>query len=219
MTLLASLSLALCAALALSQETAAEEPAAVEAASGVSKPGRWLTNVSAGYPWWSARLQLGLPRGLSPLLEVNTALGRRWRPAVGLATLWVSRPHLRIGGEALFGWLLQGGDLYRVGPNVELRLRLAVPLRRAVPYVVLGSQHTLLSERFTTEREGGSTTRQIRLGGEWMGWASLGLIVAATPRLGIDFGVDLTGADSLRAPSIPGAHFGLVFGDYRRQRP
>jgi len=196
-----------------------EEPTAVEAASGVSRPGRWLASASGGYPWWSARLQLGLPRGLSPFLEINTALGRRWRPAIGLATLWVTRPRLRIGGEALFGWLFQAGELARVGPNVELRVRLAVPLGRAVPYLVVGSQHTLLAERTTTERPGGRVTRQISLDGEWMGWASLGLIVAASPRLGIDFGVDLTGADGLRAPSIPGAHFGLVFGDYRRQRP
>ncbi len=208
----------LAATLAVAEAGEYEEPVAAQAASGVSGEGRWLVGASAGYPWSGLRAQLGLRHGLSPLVEVDTALGRRWRPAAGLAMLWVSRARLRIGGEALFGWLLQGGELRRFGPSAELRVRIAVPLGRAVPYAVVGTQHTLLADRTRTERLDGSRSTEIQLDGEWMGRATIGLMVAASHRLAIDFGLDLTGTDGLRVPSIPGAHFGIVFGDHQRRR-
>ena len=219
MNALATLAALTLAALAPGAPHDPDEPVAAQAAAGASSGGRWLVHATAGYPWWGARAQLGLAHGLSPLFEVNTALGRRWRPAAGLAMLWLDRPHLRIGGEALLGWLFQAAPLRRFGPNVELRVRIAVPLRRAVPYAVFGSQHTLLSARDRVERLDGSTSTQIRLGGEWTGFATVGVLIAASSRLAIDFGVDLTGYDSLRAPSIPGAHFGLAFGGRWRPQP
>ncbi|MEZ4382591.1 MAG: hypothetical protein R3A79_14735 [Nannocystaceae bacterium] len=191
------------------------EPTAFQAASGVSSEGRWLVNVSGGYPWWSARLQLGLRHGLSPLFEVQTARFRRWRPAVGLAMLWLERPRARISGEALFGWLVQGGELARRGANVELRVRAAFPLRRAAPYVMAGSQHTLLADRTTILSAAGESTSW-SLRGEWTGWGTVGLIAAVTQNVGLDLAVDLTWVDAPGTVAIPGAHAGLIIGGVRR---
>lgn len=191
------------------------EPTAFQAASGVSSEGRWLVNVSAGYPWWAARMQLGLRHGLSPLFEVQTARFRRWRPAVGLAMLWLERPRARISGEALFGWLVQGGELARRGANVELRIRAAFPFRRVAPYVMAGSQHTLLADRTTIIRATGES-RSWSLRGEWTGWGTVGLIAAVSQNVGLDFAVDLTWVDAPGTVAIPGAHAGLIIGGLRR---
>jgi hypothetical protein len=191
------------------------EPTAFQAASGVSSEGRWLVNVSAGYPWWAARMQLGLRHGLSPVFEVQTARFRRWRPAVGLAMLWLERPRARISGEALFGWLVQGGELARRGANVELRVRAAFPLRRVAPYVMAGSQHTLLADRTTIIRASGES-REWSFRGEWTGWGTVGLIAAVSQNVGLDFAVDLTWVDAPATVAIPGAHAGLIIGGLRR---
>lgn len=192
------------------------EPSAFEGASGVSSEGRWLASATAGYPWWGVRLQLGLRHGLSPLVEVQTALARRWRPAAGLSMLWVNLPRLRIGGEALLGWLFQSGELGRRGPNAELRVRIAAPLRRLAPYIMLGSQHTLLADRTTVIRAAGEE-RSWSLRGEWTGWGTVGVAVPITRRVGLDFGVDLTWVDAPETIAIPGAHGGIIIGGFRQE--
>lgn len=191
------------------------EPSAFEGASGVSSEGRWLASATAGYPWWGVRLQLGLRHGLSPLVEVQTALARRWRPAAGLSMLWVNLPRLRIGGEALLGWLFQSGELGRRGPNAELRVRIAAPLRRIAPYIMLGSQHTLLADRTTVIRASGEE-RSWSLRGEWTGWGTVGVAVPITRRVGLDLGVDLTWVDAPETIAIPGAHGGIIIGGFRQ---
>jgi len=191
------------------------EPSAFEAASGVSSSGRWLASATAGYPWWGVRLQLGFRHGLSPLVEVQTALARRWRPAAGLSMLWVNLPRLRIGGEALLGWLFQAGELGRRGPNAELRVRVAAPLRRLAPYIMLGSQHTLLADRTTVIRASGEE-RSWSLRGEWTGWGTVGVAVPITRRVGLDLGVDLTWVDAPETIVIPGAHGGIIIGGFRQ---
>ncbi len=193
------------------------EPSAFQAAQGVSSEGRWQASATAGYPWWGVRLQLGLRHGLSPVVEVQTALARRWRPAAGLSMLWVNLPRLRIGGEALFGWLFQAGELSRRGPNAELRVRVAVPLRRLAPYVMLGSQHTLLADRTTIVRPGGEE-RSWSLRGEWTGWGTVGLAIPITTRVGLDLGVDLTWVDAPETIAIPGGHGGIIIGGFRQTR-
>ncbi len=193
------------------------EPSAFQAAQGVSSEGRWLASATAGYPWWGVRLQLGLRHGLSPLVEVQTALARRWRPAAGLSMLWVNLPRLRISGEGLLGWLFQAGELNRRGPNAELRVRVAVPLRRLAPYVMLGSQHTLLADRTTIVRPGGEE-RSWSLRGEWTGWGTVGLAIPITTRVGLDLGVDLTWVDAPQTIAIPGAHGGIIIGGFRQKR-
>jgi len=193
------------------------EPSTFEVAQGVSSEGRWAASISGGYPWSALRVQLGLRHGLSPLFEVQMALARRWRPAFGLAMLWLDRPRLRISGEGLVGWLFQSGELARRGPNAELRVRIAVPMRRLAPYLMLGSQHTLLTDRTTIIRPGGEE-RSLSLDGEWTGWATVGLAFAINKRVGIDLGVDLTWVDAPETIAIPGAHAGLIIGGFRQTR-
>lgn len=192
------------------------DPVAIRAAYGVAGERGWLVGVQGGYPWSGLRAQLGLRGGLSPLVELQSARLRRFRPAVGVSRLWYAGRRLRIGSEALVGWLFQVGDLARRGPNLELRLRLAVRVRlRFTPYLMIGSQHTLLADRTTIEAAEG-TTRTWSLRGEWTGFATLGVLIAATPNLGLDFGLDAAWVDAAAGtPAIPGAHAGLVFGGLR----
>ncbi|MCB9565761.1 MAG: hypothetical protein H6710_00785 [Myxococcales bacterium] len=187
------------------------ESVAHQAAAGFSGDGRWQVGASAGYPWWGARAQLGVGHGLSTAVELQSALARRWRPAIGLTSLWLDRPRVRISGELLLGWLFQVGELARRGPNAELRLRLALRLRRAAPYLMLGSQHTLLASRTTIEAASGTTVRWSARG-EWTGWATLGVVAAVSRKWGIDLAADLTWVDAPATAAIPGAHIGLVYG-------
>ncbi|MEZ4450479.1 MAG: hypothetical protein R3B09_13450 [Nannocystaceae bacterium] len=190
-------------------------PVAYQAATGVSSARRWQVGLQGGFPWWGARAQLGLGHGFSPSLDLQIARFRRFRPAVGIAHTWVDHGRLRISGEVLLGWLFQIGDLARRGPNVELRVRVALALRRASPYLMLGSQSTLLADRTTIDGIAG-TSRAWSLRGEWTGWATLGVMVAATYDVALDFGLDAAWVDAASgAPAIPGAHFGVHFGGPR----
>ncbi len=192
-------------------------PSAFEAASGVSASGHWLFVGSAGFPWSTLRLQLGTHSGFSPLIELQSARLRRWRPAIGFATHWLHRPRLRISGEWLFGWLIQTGDLPRRGPNAELRVRIAAPFRRLAPYLMVGSQSTLLANRTTISRADGAQTSW-SFDGEWTGFATLGLVLAIKKRVGLDLGIDMTFYDVPNTQTIPGAHLGLIIGGFRRTR-
>lgn len=178
---------------------------------GARERGAWAAAVQLGYPWFGLRAQLGVRPRLTVLAEVETALARRWRPALGLGLRWVDRPHLRLSGEVLLGWLIQGEPLDRRGPNAEARLRLAVPVGRVAPYLTLGTQHTVLADRTRVIRESGTTT-DWSARHEWTLKASLGLAVALTRRVGLEFGVDLAWVDAPRSISLPGLHLGVLFG-------
>jgi len=178
---------------------------------GARRRGAWAAAVQLGYPWFGLRAQVGVLPRLAVLAEVETALARRWRPALGIGLRWVDRPHLRLSGELLLGWLIQGEPLDRRGPNAEARLRLAVPVGRVAPYLTLGTQHTVLADRTRVIRESGTTT-DWSARHEWTLKASLGLAVVINHRVGLEFGVDLAWVDAPRSIGIPGLHLGVLFG-------
>lgn len=178
---------------------------------GARRRGAWAAGVQLGYPWFGLRAQVGVVPRLAVIAEVETALAQRWRPAVGIGLRWVDRPHLRLSGELLLGWLIQGEPLDRRGPNAEARLRLAIPVGRIAPYLTLGTQHTLLSDRTRIIRASGTTT-DWSARHEWTLKASLGLAVAIRPRVGLDFGIDLAWVGAPYSVGIPGLHAAVLFG-------
>jgi hypothetical protein len=189
------------------------ESAAFDLVSGGSRRGDWALELSGGFPWQRVRVQVGVGKRLTPLVEMDTTLGRRIRPAAGLSLRWVDRPHVRLSGEVLLGWDWQlTPDRRRRGPNGELRVRLAFPIGRVAPYLVLGTRHTLLMDRTSIETASGTDiswdARQA-----WILWGSLGLAVAITENVGLDLGIDLPWVDP-PTPSIPGFHLGLILGGW-----
>lgn len=192
------------------------ESAPFDLAGGGGRPGDWAVELSGGWPWTRARAQLSLVHGLTPIVEFETALGRRFRPALGLGLRWVDLPHVRLSGEVLLAWLfVPVAELPKRGPQGELRVRLAFPVRRVAPYLTLGTRHAVFTDRTSIERATGTeVTRSYRH--NWTGWASVGLVVAITDRVGIELGVDYPWVDYPTIP-IPGFHGGIMFGDIRRK--
>ncbi len=190
------------------------ESAPFDLVGGGSRKGDWAVEASAGFPWQRVRAQLGVGRGLTPLLELDSVLARRFRPAAGLGLRWVDRPHVRLTGEVLLGWDWQRTpELRRRGPNGELRLRLAFPVRRVAPYLVAASRHTLLMDRTTVATAGGDevswSARQ-----SWILWGQLGLAIAITEHVGLDIGIDFPWVEP-PSISIPGVHVGVIVGGWR----
>ena len=179
--------------------------------TGARARGGWAGAVQLGWPWFSARGQVGVARRLALVLEVETALARRWRPAFGVSLRWVDRRHVRLGGELLLGWLVQGEPLVRRGPSGELRMRVAFPVGRFAPYLSLGTQHAVLPDRTRIVGAAGTDT-QWSARHEWTAKASVGLAVVCTQHLALDLGVDLAWVDAPRTISLPGFHLGVLFG-------
>ncbi len=123
------------------------DPVVLDQLAGGPAKGAWGVSVQGGYPWFTLRALVGVGARLAPLFELETALGRRFTTSLGLSLAWVNRPYFRLSGEVLLGWLLQEGEISRRGPSGELRLRMAIPTRRVVPYLVLGTRHALLPSR------------------------------------------------------------------------
>lgn len=190
------------------------ESAPFDLVGGGSRRGDWAVELSAGFPWQRVRAQLGVGRGLTPLVELDSVLGRRFRPAAGLGLRWIDRPHARLTGEVLLGWDWQlTPELSKRGPNGELRLRLAFPFRRVAPYLVLATRHTLLMDRTTvTTAAGDEVSWSARHA--WILWGQLGLAVAINEHVGLDLGVDLPWVEP-PAFSIPGFHVGVILGGWR----
>ncbi|PRP90436.1 hypothetical protein ENSA5_65280 [Enhygromyxa salina] len=190
------------------------ESAPFDLVGGGGRPGDWAVELSGGWPWQRLRAQMSFAHGLTPLVELETALGRRWRPAVGLGLRWVDRPHVRLSGEVLFAWLFVTPEaVAKRGPQGELRLRLAFPVRRVAPYLTLGSRSTALVDRRRIEGATGiETSRSARH--NWTGWATVGLAIAITEQVGVELGVDYPWVDYPTIP-IPGFHAGLLLGDFR----
>jgi len=197
----------------VARRTRFADAAVFDIVGGGSRPRTWAGHVYGGYPWLGARGQVGVgPRALAVGVDVEAARLRRFRPALLVAMRWVDRPRVRLSGELLLGWLVQTGELARRGPNVELRLRLAVPTGRAAPYLMLGTSHTLLTDRTTVVTAAGDT-RDLAFRHEWMPRATIGVAVAITKQVGLDLGIDLAWYDApSRTPSIPGFHVGIAFG-------
>ncbi|HMY57163.1 MAG TPA: hypothetical protein PK472_02850 [Pseudomonadota bacterium] len=192
----------------------APDPVVRDQLAGGPQKGMWGVSVQAGYPWFSLRTMYGVGHRLAPLFELETALGRRFTTSLGLSLAWVNRPHFRLSGEVLLGWMLQEGELARRGPSGELRLRAAFSVGRLIPYLVLGTRHAILPSRTQIERESGvDTTWTVRH--EWTPWGTLGLGIRATTSLGVDVAIDYGWVDAPGSVAIPGAHVGLHFGGGR----
>ncbi|MBL9007337.1 MAG: hypothetical protein JNJ46_23975 [Myxococcales bacterium] len=186
----------------------------VDQLAGGPTRGAWGISLQGGYPFFSLRALVGVRHGLAPLVEVETALARRFTTSLGLSLAWVRRPHLRLSGEVLLGWLLQESELPRRGPSGELRLRLGIPTRWVMPYLVLGTRHALLPSRTRIERASGiETTWSVQH--EWTPTASLGLGIHIHRRVGLDLGADYGWVDAPQSIAIPGFHIGLHVGGGR----
>lgn len=178
--------------------------------------GAWAAHAYGGWPWLGLRASAGVgPRGLAVGFEGEAARLRRFRAALLVALRWVDRRRVRLTGEAALGYVAQTGVLAEEGANAELRVRLAFPGRRVLPYLTLATAHTLLLDRTVIEAAEG-TTRDLAARHAWTPRATLGLAVALTPSLGLEAGIDLFWAAApSRTPSLPGVHLGLAFGGAR----
>lgn len=187
--------------------------AAYDMVGGGSKRGNWAGLVHGGWPWVGVRAQVGVgPRGLAVGVDAEAARFQRLRLGAFVGLRWVDRPRVRVTGETLLGWVFQGGVLDQRGPNLELRVRLAVPSGRVAPYVMVASGHTLLTDRTIVETQEGET-RDLSFRHAWTPRATLGLAVAISRGIGLEVGVDLFWADAPRkVPALPGIHAGLAFG-------
>lgn len=186
----------------------------VDQLAGGPRRGAWGVSLQAGYPFFALRALIGVRDGLAPLVELDTALGRRFNASLGVSLAWVQRPHLRLSGEVLLGWLLQESELPRRGPSAELRLRLGAPTRWVMPYLILGTRHAVLPSRTRIQRESGSET-QWSARHEWTPTGSLGLGIHLHRRVGLDLGADYAWVDAPQSIAIPGFHIGLHVGGGR----
>lgn len=189
------------------------EAAVFDVVGGGSRRGRWAGHAYAGWPWVGVRAQGGVgPRALSLGVDIEAARFERLRAAGLVAMRWVDRPRVRLTGEALLGYVTQGGVLAQRGPNAELRVRLAFPSGRVAPYLMLATAHTLLTDRRIVETARGES-RDLSFRHVWTPRATVGVAVAISRSLGLEVGIDLFWANApTRTPALPGIHAGLVFG-------
>lgn len=210
-----------CATLAMSQGAVAAEPTELplihgiaNAVGGAPARGEYVLSLQGGWPFSTARAQIGFTKRLALLAEVESVLFLRNRPMFGVGMRWVDKPHFRMTGDALLGWLFQNAEEIRRGPNAELRIRMAIPLQRFVPYMLLGTRHAFLPDLTTVERASGTdsfwTVRH-----EWTPWATLGLGFALTPKWGIDLGINYGWVDAPNTIALPGIHAGIHYGGSR----
>lgn len=186
----------------------------VDQLGGGANRGAWGVSLLGGFPNFGLRAQLGVAPGLASLLEVETVLGRRLTATLGLSLAWVRRPRVRLSGEVLLGWMVQASELPRRGPSAELRLRLAIPTRWVVPYLVLGTRHALLPSRTRIERESGTDT-QWSVQHEWTPTGSIGLGIHIHRNVGLDLGADYGWVDAPGSFALPGFHLALHVGGGR----
>lgn len=185
-----------------------------DAVAGAPARGDYVLSLQGGWAFSALRAQVGMTKRLALIGELESVLLLRNRPMLGVGMRWIDKPGFRMTGEALVGWLFQNSEEIRRGPNAELRVKMAVPLRRAVPYLVLGTRHALLPDLTTIERASGTdwywTARH-----EWTPWATLGVGVAITRAWGLDLGINYGWVDAPNTIALPGFHLGLHYGGGR----
>lgn len=177
--------------------------------TGGSAPGAWDVGAAVGFPWTRMRAQWGRSGGWTPLVEVDTALFSRWRPAVGVSLPWADGAW-RVSGEVTAGWLEQTGTLSQRGPSASLGLRTGRALGRVLPYLHLGTEHTLLVDRLVVDTAEGDRT-QDTVRHAWTLTGAVGVGIAISSRWGLDLGLDLPWVEPPR-PSLPGLHLGVQLG-------
>ncbi|MDI1434101.1 hypothetical protein [Polyangium sorediatum] len=202
-------------------EAAAVEPrtpfpahAALDAVGGSPAKGAYVLSAQGGWPFSFLRAQVGLSDRITLQSELESAVGRRYRPMLGIGVRLAEATHVRLTGEFLAGWLFQRSEEYRRGPNGELRFRLAIPVRRFVPYLVLGTRHAFLPDLLTIERSSGTETSWSARH-EWTPWATLGLGFAISRGIGLDLGINYGWVGAPDTIALPGVHLGLHFGGDR----
>ena len=186
----------------------------VDALGGAPAKGDYVFSLQGGWAFSALRVQAGVTERLALVSELESVLLLRNRPMIGVGMRWVDRPHLRITGDALVGWLFQNAEEIRRGPNAELRVRIALPFRRAVPYMVLGTRHALLPDLTTIERASG-TDWNWSFRHEWTPWATIGFAFAISRSFGLDLGINYGWVDAPNTIALPGFHVGLHFGGGR----
>lgn len=191
------------------------DAASLDFVGGGSDAGTWVVGASGGWPWFEARAQVGLPKGWTPVLEVESGLFRRWHPSIGLSNRLVDAARWRLSAEVLMGWQVQTGTLAQRGPSAVGRVRVLGIAGRVNPWVMLGTRHTLLFDRTRTIREAGTTT-EWGARHRWSPHVSAGVVVPITPRAGFDVGIDWHLADAeTTAIALPGLHVGVQLGGGR----
>lgn len=188
--------------------------AVLDGIGGAPARGDYVLSVQGGWAFSALRAQVGLTKRLAFVGEVESVLLLRNRPMLGVGLRWVDHPRIRITGDALVGWLFQNSEEIRRGPNAELRVRIAIPFRRFVPYAVLGTRHALLPDLTTIERASGTETSW-SFRHEWTPWATIGLGFGITRSIGIDIGINYGWVDAPNTIALPGIHAGLHFGGGR----
>lgn len=189
------------------------ESSTVQALGGGSKAKDYAVEISLGFPWLRARGQVGIGKGWYGVADFETALGRRFWPAAGVGYTMGDLPHFRLSGEVMLGWLVQTTpELRKRGFAPMMRMRVASPWGRWVPYANLGMQPALLMDKTTTITASGEEVT-------WSGrpnltlWATLGLGVAITEHIGLDVGIDAPWVDVPQL-TIPGFHVGIFLGGW-----
>ena len=191
------------------------ELASLDVLGGGSDPGAWAVGVRAGWPWMAIRAQVGLRGGVTPLLELDTALFRRWQPSLGISGRLLDHPRGRLSVEVLLGWQIQTGDLAQRGPSGAVRLRLLGIVGRANPWLAVGGRHTLLFDR-TTTITADATTVDWSVRHRWSPSIAGGVVIGITKHIGLDLGLDWHFVDvGSTAVSLPGIHLGVQFGGGR----
>lgn len=191
------------------------ELASLDILGGGSDPGAWAVGVRAGWPWFAVRGQVGLPGGVTPLIEVDSAVFRRWQPSLGISGRLLDHDRGRLSVEVLLGWQIQTGDLAQRGPSGAVRLRLLGIVGRANPWLAVGGRHTLLFDR-TTTISAAETTVAWDVRHRWSPSIAGGVVIGITKHVGIDIGIDWHFIDvGAVAISLPGIHLGVQVGGGR----
>ncbi len=230
-----ALSLSLCPALATAQSSLDQAPiapvtsvaapsaapdiappprwATLDAVGGGARPGAWGALAWGGWPWFGARAHLGVLDRLAVHAGFDSALGFRWRPFVGVGVRFVDAAHFRLTGEPSIGWLAQRGTFTKLGPSVELRLRMTLPFGRWVPFVLLATQYALLPDRTTIDGAAGQRVEwSFRHELTFVG--TLGLAVAITRSFGVELAVGWPWVD-VPAFGLPAFSLGIHYGSAR----
>jgi len=191
------------------------EFASFDVLGGGSDKGAWAVGLQGGWPWFGARFQVGLAHNWTPIVDLDTALGRRWQPSVGIGKRILDHPRGRLSAELLLGWQIQTGDLAQRGPSGVFRLRLLGLVGRVNPWLMVGGRHTLLFDRTRTITADDTTTKwSARY--RWSPHFAGGVVIGITKHVGIDIGIDWHFVDvQATAVSLPGIHLGVQFGGGR----
>ena len=190
------------------------EPASFDLLGGGSQPGAWAVGIAGGWGWSSLRAQVGVGKGVTPVVVLDTALFRRWEPMVGISGRIVDRPEGRLSGELVVGWTVQTGILAANGPRITGRVRLMGLLDRVAPWLAVATGHTLYFERTDLDTAAGADS-STAVRHEWAPIIEGGVAIAITKSIGLDVGLDYRFVGAPEKLALPGFHVGVQLGGGR----